>query len=106
MSIELKYGRHGHFACDISPRRLLVHHPGPAPCAAFAAKVRKALSMPLDFPALVQVCVPGDQVVLALDRHTPGAAELVGEVWGMLEQRGIDASAVRILQPAALDGVP
>src|SRR5262245_9374087 len=72
MSIDLKYGRHGRFACELNPRRLVVHHPGPAPCATFAAKVRKALTTPLDFPSLVQVCVPGDQVVLALDRHTPG----------------------------------
>jgi nickel-dependent lactate racemase len=106
MSIDLKYGRHGHFACDIEPRRLVLHHPGPASCAAFAAKVRKTLTTPLDFPSLVQVCVPGDQVVLALDRHTPCAAEMIAEVWGMLEQRGIDASSIRILQPAALDGVP
>src|SRR4029434_1185448 len=106
MSVELKYGRHGHFACDINPRRLVLHHPGPAPCPAFATKVRKALSMALDFPSLGQLCDPGDQVVLALDRHTPGAVEMVAEVWSMLEQRGIDASAVRILQPAALDGVP
>jgi nickel-dependent lactate racemase len=106
MSIELKYGRHGRFACEINPRRMVVNHPGPAHCAAFAAKVRKALTMPLDFPSLVQVCVPGDQVVLALDRHTPCATEIMAEVWGMLEQRGIDASATRILQPAALDGVP
>src|SRR5882672_5030134 len=106
MPIDLIYGRHGRFTSEIDPRRVVLHHPGPGQCAGFATKVRKALSTPLDFPSLVQVCVPGDQVVLALDRHTPGAAELVGEVWGMLERRGIDASAVHILQPAALDGVP
>ncbi|MGE5194476.1 MAG: lactate racemase domain-containing protein [Deltaproteobacteria bacterium] len=106
MSIDLKYGRHGRFACEIDPRRVLVQHPGPAQCAGFAEKVRKALTTPLDFPSLVQVCVPGDQVVVALDRHIPGAAEMIVEVWGLLEQRGVDAAAVRILQPAALDGVP
>ena len=105
MPIELNYGRHGQFACDIDPRRVLVLHPGPAPCPWFTEKVRKALTTPLDFPSLVQVCVPGDQVVVALDRHTPCAAEMIAEVWRLLEQRGIDPSAVRILQPAALDGV-
>src|SRR5260370_14107396 len=99
MSIELKYGRCGHFVCDINPRRVLVHHPGPAPCETFATKVRKALSTPLDFPSLVQVCVPGDQVVLALDRHTPASVEMVGAVWGMLERRRIYPSADHNLQP-------
>src|SRR6185369_10219366 len=106
MSIDLKYGRHGRYSCDIEPRRVLAQHSGPVQCQGLDKKIRKALSTPLDFPALVQVCVPGDQVVLALDRHTPCAPELISEIWTMLEQRGIDASAVRVLQPAALDSVP
>ncbi len=105
MAIDLKYGRHGRFACDLDSRRVLVQHPGPAQCPGFAEKVRKALTTPLDFPSLVQVCVPGDHVVVALDRHTPCAAEMIAAVWAMLEQRGIDAAAVQILQPAALDSV-
>jgi nickel-dependent lactate racemase len=106
MPIDLKYGRHGRFASEIDPRRVVLHHPGPGQCAGFANRVRKALSTPLDFPSLVQVCVPGDRVVVALDRHTPCSAELISEIWRMLEQRGIDAAAVQILQPAALDSVP
>ncbi len=66
----------------------------------------RTLATPLDFPSLVQVCVPGDRVVLALDRHTPGAADLIAEIWPMLDQRGVAADAIQVLQPAALDAVP
>jgi nickel-dependent lactate racemase len=106
MSISLSYGRHGNFMCEVDPRRVVAHHSGPAQCAGLSKKVRTALESPLDFPALSQVCIPGDNVVVALDRHTPCAAELVVEIWTMLESRGVDAAAVEILQPAALDSVP
>ncbi len=104
--MELKYGHRGRFACDIDPRRVVAEHKGPAPCADLQKKVRKVLTTPLDFPSLMQVCVPGDKVVVALDRHTPCAPELVAEIWNMVESRGVDAAAVEILQPAALDSVP
>ncbi len=106
MSISLSYGRHGTFTCEIDPRRVVAHHAGPGQCAGLSKKVRTALESPLDFPALSQVCIPGDNVVVALDRHTPCAAELIVEIWTMLESRGVDAAAVEILQPVALDSVP
>lgn len=102
-ALNLKYGRRGTYSCEIDRRRVLAHHPGPAPCPRFREKVRKALDSPLDFPSLVQVCIPGDRVVVALDRHTACAAELVAEIWGMLDRRGIEPTSVEILQPAALD---
>src|SRR5215471_16508448 len=103
MSISLTYGRHGHFSWDIDQKRLVAHHAGPVQCADFSKRVRSALNTPLDFPSLVQVCIPGDHVVLALDRHTPCAPELIAEIWAMLEARGVDAKSAQILQPAALD---
>ncbi len=106
MAINLKYGRSGTFAWEIDSKRVAAYHPGPGQPADFSKKVHAALSKPLDFPSLIQVCLPGDQVVVALDRHTPCAAELIAEVWKMLESRGIAASDVQVLQPAALDSVP
>jgi nickel-dependent lactate racemase len=105
MPVTLSYGRHGRYSCEIDPKRVVAHHAGPGQCAGFAKKVRSVLKTPLDFPSLVEVCVPGDRVVVALDRHTPCASELIAEIWTMLESRGVDASAVRVLQPAALDSV-
>ena len=106
MPVSLSYGREGRFSCEIDPRRIVAQHRGPPPCAGFAGRIRAALATPLDFPSLVQVCVPGDRVVVALDRHTPCAAELIAEIWRMLDQRGVNAAGIQILQPAALDRVP
>jgi len=106
MPISLNYGRQGCFSCEIDAQRIMARHDGPAPCADLPARVRTALLGPLDFPSLVQVCIPGDRIIVALDRHTPAAAQLIAEIWNMLERRGIDASDVQILQPAALDGIP
>src|SRR5580765_5610897 len=106
MPVSLSYGRQGRLSCEIDPRRIVAHHRGPPQSQGFAGKIRTALAKPLDFPSLVQVCVPGDRVVVALDRHTPCAAELIAEIWHMLDQRGVTAEAIQILQPAALDAVP
>lgn len=106
MPINLSYGRQGRLSFEIDPRRVIAHHRGPSACQNFAARIRRALEKPLDFPSLVQVCVPGDRVVVALDRHTPGAAGLIAEIWHMLDIRGVTADAVQVLQPAALDAVP
>jgi nickel-dependent lactate racemase len=104
-SVSLKYGRQGIVSFEIDPRRIVAQHKGPAPCSDLPGKLRTALNTPLDFPSLVQVCVPGDKVVVALDRHTPGSAEITAAVWSMLDQRGVSTADVQILQPVALDGV-
>ncbi|MBS0265388.1 MAG: hypothetical protein JSS02_25865, partial [Planctomycetes bacterium] len=102
-AVSLKYGQQGELGFEIDPRRVVAHHRGPAPCSDLLSRFRSALRAPLDFPSLTQVCVPGDKVVLALDRHTPGAKELVAAVWDMLDQRGVSAGDILILQPVALD---
>lgn len=106
MPVSLNYGRQGRLSCEIDPRRVIADHRGPPPCQDFAARTRAALEKPLDFPSLVQVCVPGDRVVVALDRHTPGEPDLIAEIWHMVKQRGVTADGITVLQPAALDGVP
>jgi nickel-dependent lactate racemase len=103
--ISLKYGREGQVSFEIDPRRIVAHHCGPAPCTDLAGKLRAALSAPLDFPSLVQVCVPGDKVVLALDRHTPASADIVAAVWDMLDARGVNPADWLVLQPVALDRI-
>lgn len=104
-AVSLKYGRRGQFSFEIDPRRIVAHHSGPSPCADLEVRLRKALKTPLDFPSLVQVCIPGDKVVVALDRHTPGSTDLIAAVWEMLDQRGVSPADIQILQPVALDGV-
>lgn len=104
MAVRLNYGRQGRFSCEIDPARILAARLAPPVCASFSEAAQAAFAQPLDFPPLAQAFVPGDRVVLALDRHTPRGAELVAEIWKLLEPRGVEADGVLILQPAGLDG--
>ncbi|MSR60464.1 MAG: DUF2088 domain-containing protein [Planctomycetaceae bacterium] len=105
MSVTLNYGYSGRFSYEVKPDRIVAFHAAPAPCRRVDEAVRSALATPLDFPPFEQLCVPGDRVTLALDRHTPAAIELIAELWKALSHRGVEAADVLILQPAALDGV-
>lgn len=104
MSVTLSYGKSGQFSCTIDPARVLACHRSPAPLADLAGAVREVLFRPLDFPPLARAVVPGDHVVLALDRHTPGASRIVPEVWRALEPQGIESDNIMILQPADWKG--
>ncbi|MBI5758703.1 MAG: DUF2088 domain-containing protein [Planctomycetales bacterium] len=106
MSIRLNYGRGSRFEYEVAPDRIVADHVAPSPVMDFADDLRKALEQPLDFPPFAQLFVPGDRVLLALDRHTPRSATIIAEVWKALEQRGVDPQSVRILQPGGIDGDP
>lgn len=102
--MSLTYGDQGRLTCRLEPERIVAFHAAP-PAISVAEPLRAALSAPLDFPPFEQLCVPGDRVTLALDRHTPAAATLIAEIWKVLSRRGVEAADLQILQPAALDGV-
>src|SRR6187399_1282449 len=105
MSQQLQYGKHGTFTCALSPERLVAFHEPPVPYPSLRTAVRAALTQPLDdFPSFEQMFVPEDHVTLALDRYTPGAAEIIAEVWAALQSRSIAAADTLILQPIGLPG--
>ncbi|MBC8116655.1 MAG: DUF2088 domain-containing protein [Candidatus Saccharimonas sp.] len=103
-AISLEYGTAGCWEGEISGDRLLLHHSGPAPLRDVRAAIRESLESPIDFPALHQAVVPGDRIVLVLDRNVPSAAEIVAEVCAVLLTAGIEPDHIQILQPAALTG--
>lgn len=103
MEIQISYGDYGTFRCHIEPQRVWSHCAGPEPAADVAGAIRDALAQPIDSPPLEQFCVPGDRVVLALERHTPGGAALIAGMWPALESRGVDPADVQIVQPAGWD---
>jgi nickel-dependent lactate racemase len=105
MRVSLNYGYNGQFLYDVDPARVLDVHTGTPRLDRVNEELRAALAAPLDFPPLEQLCIPGDHVLLALDRHTPVAAELIAGVWQVLEHRGVEAEGLQILQPIALDGI-
>lgn len=97
----LRYGDEQVFSMELEPCRLAYRHEPPVPATDFASDLKRQLVSPLDFPPLEMAVVPDDRIVIALDRHTPGAAEIVAAVWSIFERRSIKAKDVTILQPAS-----
>jgi len=106
VEVSLNFGLSGQFTGDFDASRVVACHTPPPAMTNLSQETHEALLRPLDFPPLEQLCIPGDQVVLALDRHTPQAPELIAELWKVLEHRGIEAEGLQILQPVALETAP
>lgn len=106
LPVHLKYGSSGELTCEIDASRVAVFRPGPRPRTDLAEVVSRALASPLDLPTLDLALLPDDRVVIALDRDTPGANEIVSGIWSYLERRGVDPERVTILQPAAIGAKP
>lgn len=104
LPFHLAYGRRGCFEFELNSRQLLASLLPPEGLEDVAAAVESALASPLGAPPLRQFTVPGDRVVVVLDRDTPRASELIGGVWGALSEAGVEPTGVTILQPAALTG--
>ena len=103
-AISLEYGTAGCWEGEIAGDRLLLHHAGPSPLRDVSAAIRESLASPIEFPALHQAVVPGDRIVLVLDRNVPSAAEIVAEMCAVLLTAGIEPDHIQILQPASLTG--
>jgi nickel-dependent lactate racemase len=71
------------------------------PLAGVSAAVKDALAEPLDFPPLVQAAVPGDTVVLALDRGVPQAATIVAQTVELLAGAGVSPANITIIRTQA-----
>lgn len=97
----LRYGDEQLFSMELDPSRLAFRHMPPAPASDFASDLKRQLESPLDFPPLEMAIVPDDRVVIALARHTPGAAEIIAAVWSIFERRSVKPKDVTILQPAS-----
>ncbi len=103
-AISLEYGTTGCWEGEIAGDRLLLHHSGPSPLRDVRAAIRESLESPIEFPALHQAVVPGDRIVLVLDRNVPSAAEIVAEVCAVLQTAGVEPADIQVLQPASLTG--
>ncbi len=97
----LRYGDEQLFSVELDPSRLAFRHQPPAPATDFAGELRHHLESPLNFPPLEMAIVPDDRIVIALARHTPGAAEIIAAVWPIFERRSVKPKDVTILQPAS-----
>ncbi len=103
-SISLEYGTTGCWHGEIADAHLLWQFGGPPALGDVPSAVAHSLSHPLDFPALQQALVPGDKVVMILDRHVPSAAEVIAGLWSVCAAAGVAPQDVLVIQPIALTG--
>lgn len=106
MSFPLHYGRDSRVDLAFSEDRLVARLAAPAPLSDLAERLRDRLANPLELPPFARFFVPGDSVVLALDRHTPESPVLIREMCGVLVAGGVRPADIVILQPAGLDPGP
>eukprot|EP00456_Euglypha_rotunda_P016133 TRINITY_DN1527_c0_g1_i1.p1 TRINITY_DN1527_c0_g1~~TRINITY_DN1527_c0_g1_i1.p1 ORF type:complete len:410 (+),score=106.02 TRINITY_DN1527_c0_g1_i1:1080-2309(+) len=104
-SISLDYGTTNCWHGEIDDAHLLWQFNGPPALLDVVGTIGEFLQHPLDFPALRQALVPGDKVVIVLDRHVPSAAEVIAGVWQQLLTAAVSPEDIQILQPIALTGV-
>ena len=103
MPVVLPYGSQSSLALELSPEAVVAAYDAPlgAALADPVAAVRTAVREPLGFPPLKQATVPGDRIVLALDRGVPRAADVVAAVATYLVEEGSEADHITILQTPA-----
>jgi nickel-dependent lactate racemase len=103
-SISLEYGTSGCWTGEIPAADLMFEFPGPGPVPDTSAAIAESLVQPLDFPELRQALVPGDKVVVVLDRYVPSAQHVVAELWKVCQSAAVAPEDLQILQPMALTG--
>lgn len=98
MPQHLNYGAESPLELQLQGDSLLADlSSGAAPPVDVAAAVADALQRPLDFPPLAAAAVPGDRVVIALERAVPQAAAVVSGIVGVLLESGVDPGDVTIV---------
>ncbi|HEV3024805.1 MAG TPA: lactate racemase domain-containing protein [Pirellulales bacterium] len=103
MSCVLPYGSSASLTLDLPSEALVAHFTAPhgETLRDVAGAVTGALAEPLSFPALSQATVPGDRIVLAIERELPQTAKLVASVAGYLVATGTVPEALTVLCPDA-----
>jgi len=99
MARELNYGTSGSVRIDVPEAAVLADCPTPrgAPLDDPAAAVAAALLDPLDFPPVSRATVPGDQIVLAVDRAVPQVASVIAGVVHALMEGYAEAGDISIV---------
>ncbi|HJN12779.1 MAG TPA: lactate racemase domain-containing protein [Pirellulaceae bacterium] len=99
MASELNYGTSASVRIDMPVTAVLADFPTPRgePLDNPVAAVAAALLDPLDFPPMPRSTVPGDQIVLAVDRAVPQAAVVVAGVVHALLDGNAEASDIIII---------
>lgn len=99
MAVELKYGDSQIVEITIPTDSILVDFSKPRgiPLDDPVAAVAAAVSDPLEFPRLQDATVPGDKIVLAVDRSVPQMPSVVAGVVATLVEGGADPTDIEIV---------
>lgn len=105
MPFELKYGDGGVLEIDLPAASILGDFSSPrgTPLDDPAAAVAAAVSDPLEFPRLQDATIPGDRVVLAIDRGVPRMPAVVAGVIHALVEGGADPADIGIVLAVGKD---
>jgi nickel-dependent lactate racemase len=98
--ISVAYGAAQPMTVELGADRLRHAFVPPPPIADLPTALAAALDSPLEFPALRQAIVSGDRVVLVLDQRVPQGEQLVAGVIKVLQEQGVEAGDITIVQPA------
>lgn len=101
--LSLRYGTDSSLCLELESEALLALCDAPRgqPVRRVAEAVKRALAEPLGFPPLVQAVLPGDKVVLALDRGVPQAATIVRQTVESLVGAGVAATDIVLIRSQA-----
>lgn len=100
--LQLNFGAAEPLRLPFDGDRFRSFHAGPAPLSDVSQAALTALTQPVDFPPLAAMCVPGDRVVIVLDRLLPSVDIILEHVLRLLQTAGVEADHLTFLQPARL----
>ncbi|WP_197443638.1 lactate racemase domain-containing protein [Maioricimonas rarisocia] len=106
VTFQLRYGSNLTYECSLAADRVVASHLPPPALTDLPARLSEALAAPLEFPALHQAIVPGDNVTIVLERDTPQAGALLAAVWKEIASRGVAPDHLTVLQPASYRSQP
>lgn len=105
MAVELKYGDSRSVLVEVPADAILVDFSTPrgVPLDDPAAAVAAAVSAPLEFPRLQDATVPGDRIVLAVDRGVPQMPAVVAGVIHSLVEGGAQPHDIEVVLAASAE---
>ncbi len=101
--IQLQYGADRRYAWALPQNCAATLWSGPDEDIDVILTTRENLAQPLELPPLQFAMVPGDRVVLAVEREHPVLQHVVSALWAFLAEAGVNPADVTILQPAGID---
>ena len=98
--LTLRYGTDSSLCLPLEREALVAHCDAPRgePIRRIGEAMKGALAEPIGFPPLVQAVLPGDKVVLALERGVPQAAAIVARTVELLLEAGVGAADIMLLR--------